>query len=161
MIPAFTKSKSGIFRVLAASGVQLSHTGNTDETALASITIPAGAMGPNGVLRVTSLWSYTNSGNNKNLRVRLGGLAGTQYTGITATTTATLRHQCQIHNRNAANSQVGVTGSLQTYGTNAAAITTSAINTAADAVLAFTAQLASAGETISLESYLVELLYRP
>ena len=37
------------WRVLAASAVAASHTGNTTGTALATIALPAGAMGPNGV----------------------------------------------------------------------------------------------------------------
>jgi hypothetical protein len=44
----------GTWRVLAASAAPASHTGDTLETALATIPVPAGAMGPNGQLRVTT-----------------------------------------------------------------------------------------------------------
>src|SRR5688500_6060251 len=77
--------------VLAQSAVAASHTGNTTETTLATVTVPANAIGANGRLRVTSLWSHTNSANSKTLRVRFGGAAGTIYTSLTVTTTLSTR----------------------------------------------------------------------
>src|SRR5213079_2421852 len=51
--------------VLAQSAVAASVTGTLTETVLATIAIPAGAMGVNGAIRVTALWSYTNSADTK------------------------------------------------------------------------------------------------
>lgn len=142
--------------VLAQSAVAAALTGSTAETVLATISLPAGAMGANGVLRVTSLWSYTNSANVKTLRGRLGGLAGTQFLSQAATTTVSARLQFQVQNRNAANSQVG--GALNaSFGVSGQVAITSAINTAVAQDIVLTGQLASAGETITLEAYLVEL----
>ncbi len=148
-------------KVLAQSSVAVSHTGDTNETIKATVVIPAGAMGLNGRLRVTTLWSTTNSANNKTVRVRLGGIGGTSFLGAIATTTATFKSQIEIGNRNAANSQVAFASNSFTaggWGSTTTAVTTGAIDTSAAQDLVFTATLASAGETITLESYLVELI---
>jgi hypothetical protein len=151
----------GSWRVLAQSAVAASLTGVTTDSALASIAIPAGAMGPNGRLRVTTLWSITNSANAKTLRVRLGGLAGTAFQSIALTTSASFRAQCEIANRNNQASQVGANASIGSGGWSAtgAAIATAAIDTSAAATLVISGQLANGGETITLEGYLVELAY--
>ncbi len=145
--------------VLAQSGVQVSHTGNTNETALATIAIPAGAMGANGRVRVTALWGHTNSVNNKTCRIRFGGTSGTIVYSITNTTTAHHRAQVEGANRNATGSQVwapnGLTGS---FGATSGSLVTGAIDTTAAVDIVILGTLASSGETISLESYLVELI---
>lgn len=69
----------GAWRVIAASAVAVSHTGDTIETVLANIAIPAGAMGANGALHITAVFSYTNSANAKTLRIRLGGISGAAF----------------------------------------------------------------------------------
>lgn len=145
------------WRVLAASAVAAAHSGNTSETALASVQIPGGAMGPNGALRITTLWSYTNSANNKTLRIRLGGISGAGYLGNNVTTTATLRHQQIIQNRNAQNAQIGGFVSPMPIGASTSAPATSSIDTGAPVDLVISGQLANAGETVALESYMVEL----
>lgn len=146
-------------RILASSGVALSHTGNTNETVLATVTIPGGAMGANGRLRITTTWTYPNSANIKTLRIRFGGPAGTEYCVNAPTTTTTNRIQHEIINRGAENSQVsGQSIAHFGFGTGAAALVTSAQNTANAVDLVFSAQLASAAETVRLEHYLVELI---
>ena len=146
------------WQVLAASAVAASHTGSTAKTTLATVTVPGGAMGANGVLRITSLWSHSNNANNKTPRIEFGG---TQFYGTALTTTATSRMYHSIANRNAANSQVGGAASeIFNWGSTAGALTTSSVNTSADQSLVFSGQLANSGDAIALENYLVELLYR-
>lgn len=148
-------AKSSI-TVLAGSAVAVPHTGDTNETTLATITIPAGAMGKNGQLRITTNWSYTNSGNNKTLRIDFGG---TDYRAFVVTTTDAFRDQITIANRNATNSQVGgLVGTAVAYTSTTIANVTSAVDTTAAVTLTITGQLASGGETVTLESYLVELI---
>ena len=53
--------------VLDASGAQASHTGNTTETTLATIAVPGGAMGANGAIRISTLWSFSGSAGAKAL----------------------------------------------------------------------------------------------
>lgn len=156
--------KTGIntgMTMLAASAVAVSHTGNTDETALATVAIPAGCMGINGGLLIYSTWSITNSGNSKTIRGRLGGIGGTAFLGAAITTQATTHDIRRIRNRGSAASQVAGTSAAtsgQPIGPTTAAVTTGTINTAVAQDFVFTAQLASAGETITLESYEVWLL---
>jgi hypothetical protein len=150
----------GTWRVLARSAVAASVTGTTSETALATISVPAAAMGPNGVLRVTSIWSVTNGANNKILRTRFGGVSGTPFLAATLTTTASLHDIRHIANRNSASSQVGApTTPTSTFSAQALANQTAAVNTASAADLVISGQLANAGDTITLEYHCVEVAY--
>jgi hypothetical protein len=147
---------SGVPYVLGASGVAVSGAADTNENTLATITIPANAMGASGVLRIDTLWTHTNSANNKILRVRLGGGAGTAYAAFTVTTVATTHGFTIIYNRGVANSQVGT--STAPSATSGSALITSAVDTTSATTIVITGQKASAGETLTLESYCVELL---
>lgn len=144
----------GTWRVLAKSSVAASHTGNTTETTLATVSIPAGAMGPNGRVRITSLWSATNNANNKSMRHKFGG---TNYFAQNMSTQQGWRHETEIANRNAANSQVGNTSNV--FGSQAAAPNTSAVDTTSAVTVLITGQLANSADTVTLESYRVEVLY--
>jgi len=167
---AITVEGKGVWRVLASSNVatprnSVNGAGDATEATLVTVTVPAGAMGPNGLLRITTVWTYTNSANNKNIRVRLGaasaGLSGTSYLAVTQTTSASFRDQRQIGNRNAQNSQVGGFAGSTAFTQGSAANVTSAVDTSAASELVFTTAWggATSGETITLESYLVEILY--
>lgn len=148
-------------RVLAQSAVAASAGANTDENVLATITIPAGAMGLNGALRVHMLWTYTNSGNNKTLKMYFGGLSGTTYLSVVPTTTASFATIKTIRNRGAANSQVGESdAAANSFTATTDAVTTSAIDTTAVTTIVISGQKASSGETLTLEAYTVELLSR-
>jgi hypothetical protein len=139
-----------------SSAVAVSHTGTTGETTLATVKVPGRSIGPNGVLRITSTWSHTNSANIKILRAKFGG---TTFGSISATTTATFRMQQEIHNRNASNSQGGYgTGGTGGWSTTTGSPITAAIDTTADQNVVFSIELANAGETATLESYTIEVL---
>jgi hypothetical protein len=151
----------GLWYVIGASGVASPVTGTASETSLAGITIPAGAMGANGILKVTALWTYTNSANAKTLRVRFGnGLSGTAFQTLAASnSTAAIRTLITIQNRNSASSQVGGMAS-GTFTATSVANATGTIDTTAQQTLTISGQLANTGETITLESYIVELLHQ-
>lgn len=143
-------------RILGQSGAAVSGAADTAENTLATVSVPAGSMGVNGVVRVTSLWSYTNSANNKTLRVDFGGF---DFLSNAATTTVGTQTLTLIRNRNATNSQVGFTNAtFGAIGTTTGTATTCAVDTTAAVSLTLTGQKASAGETLTLESYTVELL---
>lgn len=144
----------GTWRVLAASAVAVSHTGDTTEHALAAITIPGGAMGPNGVVRVTALFSHTDSANAKTLRCRLGGagVSGSQVMAVTETTGASATVQRTIQNRASQASQV--IGAAD----NGPVVTTT-VDMSADQTLVISGQLANAADALTLDSYLVEIAY--
>jgi hypothetical protein len=145
--------------VLARSGLASAHTGNTSETALATITIPANSMGPNGVLRVTIVMSMTNNANGKTGRVRLGGLAGTSFAAVALANFQSWRHQTQIQNRNATNSQIATTDLQVGFGASTAAVITGARDTTSSQDLVISGTLTNSGDTITLESYLVEVCH--
>jgi hypothetical protein len=140
-------------RVLAISGTPSSLTGTLTETALATITIPAGAMGANGRIEVWAQFTASpSSANAKTGRVRFGGLAGTNFQTATMTTTLGFQANVYVQNMNAQNVQEGF--SLQT---TAFAPTAAAVDTSASTTFVLTGQLANAGDTITLRSYRVLL----
>jgi hypothetical protein len=142
--------------ILGSSGAAVSGAADTNENTLATIAIPAGAMGLNGILRVTTLWTMTSSGNNKIVRTKLGT---TDFGAATLTATVAYREQRQIHNRNSAASQVAFTqANGSSWGSAAGANQTGTENTATALNLLITGQKATAGETLTLEAYLVELI---
>lgn len=152
----------GAWHVLGIAGAAAAHTGDTAETALASFTVPGGAMGPNGVIRVTALWTYTNSANVKTLRVRLGGLSGAIFQANTVSTSNVIVTQRTIHNRNSQLSQVGfnvsVANSFVAVGSGSPPATGSE-DTSVDQALVISCQLANSSETVTLEACLVELVH--
>lgn len=146
-------------RVLGASAIAASNAADTAELALATITVPAGIMGLNGILRISTEWSYTSSANNKLLKVRFSGISGTAFNSAVATTQTGGHAVTMIANRNSAASQVGSSALFtNNSGIIATATTTDTVNTAAATTISITGQKASAGETLTLESYLVELI---
>jgi|GEM_PF-2577904 len=152
-----TRLVKGVY-VLGSGATSTSVTGTTSETALATISVPANVMGTNGILRVTSQWSYTNSANNKTLRTRLGGLSGTSFWGRVLTTSAGIRVQQEIQNQNSANSQIAFNAGSQSWDITSGAAATGSVDTTSTQSLVLTAQLANSAETITLERYLVELI---
>jgi len=149
-------------RVLGASAVPVSTTGDTVENTLATVTIPAGAMGLNGIIRVTATWAYTNSANTKTLRARFSGAAGTVFMNLAPTTSASAREQRQFANSNSVSSQryqIAAGGNATGgWGTGTGAILTTSVDTSATTTIVFTGQNGLGSETITLDSYLVELL---
>lgn len=150
----------GLQQILAFSAVQASHTGNTNEVALATLNIPAGLMGANGALIIEPIWSHTVSINNKTLRVRMGGVAGTIiFSKVNGAAVASEAPLIVLANRNAENSQLAPYSPAGNYFSgNASAPATHAINTAQAQDLVITGQLASAGEQVRLEAYSVFLV---
>jgi len=143
------------------SAVAVPLTGSTSETALATIAIPARAMGANGVLRVTQLVSTVNNANAKTVRIRLGGISGAEFFAASIASTITMRNQIQIQNRNSQSSQVAhAISTLNCFQATAAVPCTQAVDTSVALNLVITGQLGNAADTITLESYTVEILYK-
>jgi hypothetical protein len=141
--------------VLSRGGTAVSHTGNTTETTLVTIPVPANAMGTSGQLVIHTLWSVTNNANSKTLRVKLGGTTlGSNSVGAQATVSMLTR----IANRSSASQQVGMPGNFAGVGNSTGAVTTGTVDTTAAQDITITAQLANAADTITLESYLVEII---
>lgn len=154
----------GNWRVLGASAVAVPHTGTLTETALATIVVPAGAMGPNGILRVTTISTVNTNANNKTLRIRFGGSSaatGTQFMSVANTTGISHMNQRLIHNRNSQSVQIGAaSGVTNGFAASTAAAIAGAIDTSVAVNLMITGILADVADTITLESHLVELFYK-
>ncbi len=140
--------------ILAASFVGASLTGTLIETTLATITVPGNTMGANGRIEIETIWSFTNSANNKTARVKFGG---TTLQNIVLTTNNSMRTSCFIANRNNTASQVAPPNSSTGSGATTNAIITAAIDTTSSVSITITGQLANTGETITLEGYIVRL----
>lgn len=146
--------------VLARSGAAVSCGADTTEDILATITVPANALGISGVLRVTTSWTSTSSGNSKTIRGRFSGASGTAFLSRAFTTEAYSQATFKVANRGTAASQEGgatVFHGSGTVSSSSASVTASADTTVATTIV-LTGQKASSGETLTLESYIVELL---
>lgn len=146
------------YQILGASAVAVSGAADTNENTLATITIPAGAMGLNGLLRLKCWWTFTNSVNNKTLRARFSAIGGTVVSSFTGTTTASLPLTAEIQNRNSASVQLAAGWAHNGSGVGITSPQALAVDTTVATTLVLTGQKASAGETLTLEQYLVELI---
>lgn len=146
--------------IILGSGVGGSVSSGTAETQLASVTVPAGAMGTNGSLRITALWQVTNGGNNKTLRIRFSGSLGTAFMSSVVTTVASARTLTIITNNDSAAAQSAYANGTGTapFGSTSGVILADTVNTAVATTVYFSGQTATGGETVALRSYLVELL---
>lgn len=144
---------------VAQSGVAVASANSTAEQALATITIPANFMGVNGALYVTALWTLTNNANAKALRVRLGGLAGTEFQNLAGASLVTVSAAMRIQNRGSLSSQVGASVGMNAFGaTSTAAVVTGSLNTGVNQDLVLSVQKATGTDTATLEAYTVQVL---
>jgi hypothetical protein len=152
--------------ILALSSVQLpnSNPGITTEVLLKTITIPGGAMGPDGLLRISTMWQANNNANVKTARVRVGGIGGTLIMAYPFASLVQGRAQNFWSNRGSESSQLGWGASTSNAGqwtSSAGSMITTAVDTSVDWDLVITSQLATGTDTLNLEGYLVELLNPP
>ena len=140
--------------VLGQSAVASSHTGDTVETALATINIPATAIGKNGRIEVRADFTYTNSANAKTMNVKLGA---TTLMSQGATTSSGLKTETSIANRGSATSQRAVSFVANSANGIGYLSATGAVDTTANVTLTITGTLGLGTETITLESFQVLL----
>jgi hypothetical protein len=143
-------------RLLASSAVAVSHTGDTNETTMATVTLPI--LGANDRIEVSMHWTVTNNANAKTLRHRLGGVSGTTFFAFNAASMLTLVDRLHyIQNRGATNSQIGAPLAQLTANGNSAA-STGAVDTSIAQDFVISAQLGNGTDTATLESYMIELV---
>ena len=147
--------------ILGQSAVAVSGSEDTNENTLATITVTANSIGPNGHVRIRTTWTITNSANTKTLRVRFSGGSGTVYMAVALGAQATHNDLTEIHNRNSASSQVSGKPSSQVAIGQAStgALITSSVDTTVDTTIVITGQKALGTETLTLSRYCVETLY--
>lgn len=148
--------------VFAQSAVAATIGAVTTETALATISIPAGALGPNGFIELWTWTTVTSNANSKTQYVRLGGAAGTAVVNAAVTTNSAVARLTIIANRNNQSSQVAMapsgnnSGGMGQFG---AAYPTAAIDTSAAWDLVISGQKANSADTYTLEAYKLVLHY--
>jgi hypothetical protein len=141
--------------VLAQQGAPLSVTGTLVETTLLTVAIPAKAVGPNGVIRVAMSTALTSNGDTKTVSAYLGGqkLFASAASGISGQDI-----QFRIA-ANGTNAQTGNWAATSNMGLGSSSTRlTSAVDMTVAQNLTITGLLASAGDTITLLDYTVELL---
>lgn len=149
------QSKYPCIPLILGANANQSVTGTVAETVLGTITVPAGLLGTNGQIRIRTVWTYTNSANNKTLRIRYSAIGGTAFYANTVTTTATCIDDRTICAAGATNAQI-VNTSNTAFGIVGAADGLSVDTTVATTIV-ITGQLASSGETITV-NYTVEYI---
>lgn len=144
--------------VVAMSAVAVNAPADTNENIVATITIPANTLLANGCAKWWAVLTENNNANNKTWNVRLGGIGGTVYFTRNGLNTTGMTVAGVICNRNSASSQIGAltTGMTHTGTSFTGGVVTSSVNTAASTTLVITATKATAGDTMTVESYLVE-----
>jgi hypothetical protein len=138
---------------------QPAFTGSTNETTIATIQIPGGAMGANGFMRILIFWSGTGA-SNKQMRLR-GGPSDTELLSA-GTSQATFMHLSNILNQNSESSQITApVGSPVVYGGSSLSLSTTAIDTSVDWELDFTMQLTNSSDSSTLRRAVIETIYLP
>lgn len=145
------------------SAVAVVHTGNTTETDLMSVTVPGGSLGANGWMRFRATISRANGGSPGNVTPRFyyGGSAFSFAALASANGFETV--ELTIQNRNSESSQIvsWTTSGVDSYGATTGSPATLTVVSSSDKTFKITGQCADAGDTITLESYELEVNYLP
>jgi len=142
--------------VIATTG-PVTLTGVITETNFAALRIPANTIGKNGLVEVRTLWSYTNSANNKTFNVRFNPTVGAIGGGSlgpasTVTTTATAQGLQAFGNSGATNAQYSFNVQQVTpYGAAGTTLALGTVDTTADSYVNINGTIAAAGETLTLQ----------
>lgn len=148
---------SGFATLLAQSYVPVSAPADTTEDTLATITLPANALGLNGGVRITTAWSMTNNTNAKTGKVKFGAASVTVLNG--AVSIASGQSVSEFYNRGATNSQLTKTWTLiSSSQVHSPVLGTGSVDTTASVSITITGQKATGTDTLTLEGYTVELL---
>lgn len=129
---AFVSTGPGAFTGIAAG-----------EFTAATVTVPAGALGPNGSIRADLQVSFNTAAGNKIFRARYSGGAGTGI-GITASTAAVTQGSVVLRNQGVANRQVGSCSFSGAGGLLASAESFMSVDTTASTTIVLTLEKATA-----------------
>jgi len=153
--------------VVVSTTGPVSLTGTTAETNMASLRIPAGSMGKNGVIELRSLWSYPNSVNLKTMTARFGPAGSTTAWGLVmmqTNTTAASQLLVIFRNNNAANAQMiylsGQAGG-NPFGSLTSGPSAGAADTTVDQYININGTLGLSTETLILQRATAVVFYAP
>lgn len=133
---------------LGQSGIAASCPADTAVHDLAIAVVPGGTLGLNGRLEVTSLWTVSTGGGNKNLRVMFGG---SSFHGSNQGASPSLFLFTAIHARGAA-AQVSPP-TVSGYGPDSAGVLLGSVDTTVDQSLVLSGQKSIAGDVLTLQAY--------
>ena len=139
--------------VLAQSAAAVSHSGDTNEFTLATVTIPANMLGPNGRVEVKARFSFAGTAGTKTTKTKLGSNALVNVASGTAV--ANYRHNVEICNANSASAQFYWTEAMNSSGGISSGYGALTVDTASNADISISCALGNASDTIRLESYQV------
>ena len=135
--------------VLSSSAAAVSCSSSASDEILASYTLAAGDILENSILQIEPLWTFTNSANNKILKVKVGNVTVYSATRTTSVKEAPL---IVLANRGSLGSQIQPYES--TYLTApASAPSTYNIDFSSSVAIDITGQRASSGDTLKLEYF--------
>ncbi len=150
--------------VLVGSGAGTTHTGDLTETSLATIAIPAGLIGANGMVEIIFMVERAASEtSNIGWKVRFGasgsGTGGTQMVAQNQSiTNIQARMYYSFYNVASASVQHAPTVTpVAPFGFSTVAVTTAAINTGNASEVNITAVLGTNGDTAKLMNYYVKV----
>lgn len=138
----------------AVTGSNSAYTQDTALITLTNVTVPAGAMGVNGAMRITvTRFVVPNNANSKTLTTKYGA----SFFGINNAVTTTLGqgYIASIRNRGVANRQVAAAANGD-VGTGACSYLS--IDSATDQPMTVICQIATATDYVILEGFTVEVL---
>jgi hypothetical protein len=129
----------------------------TGEITAATVTVPAGAMGPNGRLRLALDFNHNTAAGNKFARVKFGG---TSIAAQTFSTTAFTSGEIEVVNLGVANRQrCPATFEANAAASLAGALTFTTIDTDSAVTILFTLEKATATNHVIWDGAAIELIY--
>lgn len=144
--------------ILHCDGSLITFTGAATIQTMKTITVPGGAMGPHGQLRVTFLFGFSAGTPAPFIRLRFGGVSGALYAEQFGSSVAmTGQWQVRISNRGVVNSQIGM-ATATVFNVSNGSDVTSSLNTNNDQDLVFQGGLLNAAHSVFLKNVLVELM---
>jgi hypothetical protein len=138
-----------------AVGSNVAYTQSVIQVLLVNVSVPGGAMGPNGAIRVTTVFHASGGGGTKAFRGQFGGSTCWNLSSITANAAG---GQLSIRNRGVLNAQYNINAATGDASSSAGAVVYGTVNTALAAFFGLTAQLVSAADGAVIESFIVEVL---
>jgi hypothetical protein len=141
--------------VLEQSAVPVVAPGNRSRNSLRSIVVPGGAMGPNGSLRITALFSVAGNGAGKRLRVTMQGV---DLVDAVVSSAGSVYLRADITNRGDEKKQVSVYTTASSGDREIVDTRFAEVDTAAPATIEIQAQKTDPLDSIVLEKYTLELI---
>lgn len=154
--PASVPEDGKVGRVLRASGVPVSVPAITTEYTMATVRVPGSVLALGGRVVVECDFSFTGSTNAKTMRVKAGNiLLGNQVRNASGQQTERMIVSARVPG--AATALIAAGAGNTTFGVSSQTAVVAGVNTAADFDVTITGQKATAGETLTLYSYVVRI----